>query len=84
MGQTNCISCNQPKFHNISDLTEPQVERVYDSSGNVIDEVMPGLENILGIINKDQYEHVNSSWRIIDVNLRNTKLGDREDVIVTI
>jgi hypothetical protein len=35
--------------------------------------VLPGLENILSLINNAQYEHVGRSWKITEVQVKNKK-----------
>ena len=88
MGQINCVS-KQPK---LTDTDQKALEKVYDTDGNQIDELLPGLDDILNKINVDQYEHIGRTFKITEVKLRPPKQRegqppvdpDRPEVLVII
>ncbi len=56
MGQNNCICSLKGSKESALDGIGGEadgIERIYDTEGNLIDTVMPGLEGILSRINPD-------------------------------
>lgn len=58
MGNNCCSLKAQPVLH------VPRQEGIYDTEGNIIDSVQPGINNILDLVKPQQFEQTYRNWQI--------------------